>query len=247
LNIDMLSDVRGILFDLDGTLLNVEMNAFVFSYVEGLSRFFTDLANHRDFVSAVLGSAFEMLNSDDGSRTNEKFFLDRMSQRLGIPPLLFKDRLEDFYRDGLPSLAPLVRPFPLARRILRHCFEDDLKVIIATNPVFPRPVVDARIQWGKLDNFPFDLVTSYENCRFCKPNPRYFQDILYSQGLHPGESLMVGNDSDFDLPAGQAGIATFLLNDCLGRGTNVRKADFRGNHEDLLQLVKEIVRIRRNR
>jgi FMN phosphatase YigB (HAD superfamily) len=249
MTIDALSDIRGILFDLDGTLLNVEMNTFVFNYVEGLSHCFSDLANHRDFARAVIDSAFEMLRSDDEERTNEDFFLDRMFRRLGIPPLLFQKRLEVYIRDGLQSLAPLVRPFPLSRRILRLCFESDLKVILATNPVFPRPVVDARLHWGKLNDFPFHLVTSYENCRFCKPHPRYFQDILVSQGLKPGESLMVGNDSKYDLPAGRTGIPTFLLDDHSDRGRMRRQhqPDFQGCHEDLLKLVEDIARKRRNR
>ncbi|MEZ4600632.1 MAG: HAD family hydrolase [Syntrophotaleaceae bacterium] len=249
MTIDALSGIRGILFDLDGTLLNVEMNAFVFNYVEGLSHCFDDLASHRDFSRAVLDSAFEMLRSDDEAMTNEEFFLDRMFRRLGIPPLLFRDRLEVYFRSGLQALAPLVRPFPLARRILRLCFENNLKVIIATNPVFPRPVVDARMHWGRLNDFPFHLITSYENCRFCKPHPRYFQDILLSQGLEPEESLMVGNDSEFDLPACQAGIPTFLLEDRCNLGLTGRphRPDFQGGHADLLMLVEDIVRKRRNR
>jgi FMN phosphatase YigB (HAD superfamily) len=240
-----LSEVRGILFDLDGTLLNVEMNAFVFGYVESLSRSFTDLVNHRDFAKALLGSAFEMLHSDDGSQTNEVFFLDKMSRRLDIAPGLFKDRLEGFYRDGLHELAPLVRPFPISRRILRHCFDHDLIVVIATNPVFPRQVIDARINWGCLEGFPFHLVTSYENSRFCKPHRQFFQDILDSQGLRPEESLMVGNDAEFDLPARQAGIPTFLLDTCPpGPKSQSRRADFRGSHQDLLQLLEHITRNR---
>ncbi len=242
-----LKTVRAILFDLDGTLLNIEMNAYILGYAEGLARCFADLTNRCTFANALMTSAFDLLNSDDDSQTNEEFFLGRMSQRLGISPDIFKARLEIYYYDGLQHLAPLVRPFPLSRRILGHCFDNNLQVVIATNPVFPRPVVDARLDWGRLGGFPFHMVTSYENCRFCKPHPGFFRDILNARGLQPDEALMVGNDAEYDLPARNAGIPTFLLDTCPGslRPPGMQP-DFRGNHQDLLQLIRRITRNRRN-
>jgi FMN phosphatase YigB (HAD superfamily) len=247
MNLRDLQSVRAILFDLDGTLLNVEMNAYIFGYAEGLARCFADLTNRCTFANALMKSAFDLLNSDDETRTNEEFFLGRLSQRLGISPDIIKTRLEAYYYDGLQLLAPLVRPFPLVRRILGHCFANDLEVVIATNPVFPRPVVDARIDWGRLSDFPFHMVTSYENCRFCKPHPRFFRDILNARRLQPNEALMVGNDAEYDLPARNAGIPTFLLDSCPGsQHCSGVRPDFRGSHEDLLQLLRRITESSRN-
>jgi FMN phosphatase YigB (HAD superfamily) len=247
MNFRDLSPIRAILFDLDGTLLNVEMNAYIFGYAEGLSRCFADLTDRCTFAHALTASAFDLLHSNDESQTNEEFFLDRMTQRLAISPDLFKARLEFYYHDGLQRLAPLVRPFPLSRPILDHCFAGGLQVIIATNPVFPRPVVDARLNWGLLKDFPFHLVTSYENCRFCKPHPGFFRDILNARQLLPEETLMVGNDAEYDLPASNAGIPTFLLDASpTSRSSCGIRPDFHGNHQDLLQLVQRITQNRRN-
>ena len=239
MNCPQLPPVKAMLFDLDGTLLNVEMDAYISGYVHELARHFSDLANRCRFADAVVSTAFDLLKADRGEQTMEELFLELIEARLGIDGDVFRSRLEDFYRDGLHHLAPLVRSFPLARRILRHCFDSGLRVIIATNPVFPRPVVDARLKWGQLDDFPYDLITSYENCRFCKPHRQYFVDILQSQGLKAEQTIMVGNDTEFDLPAQQAGLTTFLLDTCLiDRHNRSAHADFVGNHRDLLHLVE---------
>jgi FMN phosphatase YigB (HAD superfamily) len=247
MNCPPLPPIEAILFDLDGTLLNIEMDAFIAGYVLGLARHFSDLANRCRFADTVVSSAFDLLKADQGEQTMEKLFLGLLKERLGIDEDLFRDRLSQFCHNGLYRLQPLVRPFPLARRILQCCFDNGLRVIIATNPVFPRPVVEARLKWGQLDDFPFELITSYENCRYCKPHRQYFVDILRSQGLDPRQTIMVGNDTEYDLPAQRAGLATFLLDTCLiDRHNRSAHADFCGSHQDLLELVHSIVANRRN-
>jgi len=247
MNCPSLPPIEAILFDLDGTLLNVEMDAYISGYVRGLARHFSDLANRCRFADTVVTSAFDLLNADQGEQTMEELFLDLLKERLGIDGELFRDRLSQFCHNGLHRLQPLVRPFPLARRILQYCFDNGLRVIIATNPVFPRPVVEARLKWGQLDDFPFELITSYENCRYCKPHRQFFVDILRSQGLAPQQTIMVGNDTEYDLPAQRAGLTTFLLDTCLiDRHNRSAHADFCGSHQDLLELVRCIVANRRN-
>ncbi|MEZ4484441.1 MAG: HAD family hydrolase [Syntrophotaleaceae bacterium] len=247
MNCPPLPPIQAILFDLDGTLLNIEMDAYVSGYVRELARHFSDLASHCRFADTVVAAAFDLLKAEDGGQTMEDLFLSLLEERLGIDARLFRQRLQEFCADGLARLAPLVRPFPMARRILQHCFDNGLQVIIATNPVFPRPVVEARLKWGQLDDFPFDLITSYENCRFCKPHRQYFFDILDSLDLQPRQTIMVGNDTEYDLPAQQAGLKTFLLDTCLlDRHNRSDHADFRGSHRDLLELVRCIVANRRN-
>lgn len=242
-----LPPIEAILFDLDGTLLNVEMDAYISGYVRGLARHFSDLANRCRFADTVVATAFDLLKADQGEQTMEELFLALLKERLGIDEELFRDRLSQYCDNGLHRLSPLVRPFPLARTILQYCFDNGLRVIIATNPVFPLPVVEARLKWGQLDDFPFELITSYENSRYCKPHRQYFIDILHSQGLNPQQTIMVGNDTEYDLPAQRAGLTTFLLDTCLiDRQNRLAHADFCGSHQDLLELVRCIIANRRN-
>lgn len=236
-------DLRGlqaVLFDLDGTLLQVDMQRFIPEYVEGLAEFCADLAERRRFTDVVLKATGALLRSQQGESSNQQLFLSAIERHLAISPDLFQQRLQHYCVEGLPALAALITPHPLVPRILRGCFERGLKVVIATNPVFPRPLVEARLAWGGMADFAFDLVTSYENCRYCKPHPGYFEDILQTLELAPVHCLMVGNDTEHDLAAKQAGIATYLLDTwMIDRGGGF-KPDFQGGHAELCSLVEAL-------
>ena len=90
-----------------------------------------------------------------------------------------------------------------------------------------------------MDAGDFELITTYEDCRFCKPNPVYFQEILTELGLRPEECLMVGNDVEEDLVIRKLGVKTFLVTDTMEnkKGLPV-ETDYRGTLEELLEFVR---------
>ena len=93
--------------------------------------------------------------------------------------------------------------------------EKGVRMVLATNPLFPVVATASRIKWAGLQKEDFELVTTYENSRFCKPNPEYYLDILKEIGVSPEECLMVGNDVSEDMVAEKIGMKVFLLTDCL--------------------------------
>lgn len=229
---------RGILFDLDGTLLQVEMRRFIPAYTRGLAACFDDVTDPKRFAAGLLQATLALLKRQDGSQSNESFFLTLLEEQLDIAAGLFNLRLQQYCLEGLPQLAPMVQAHALARDVLERCRQSGLRVVLATNPVFPRAVVEARLDWGGMLDFPFELVTSYENSRFCKPHPGYFADILDFLGLAPEECLMVGNDTEQDLAARQAGVATFLVDTWLeDRCSGVFATDYRGDLADLYRFI----------
>jgi FMN phosphatase YigB (HAD superfamily) len=239
-------NLRGILFDLDGTLLDIEMDAYINGYVDGLARCFEDLADRMVFAEVLVSSAYALLSARDGEQTNEQFFLSMVARQLGIGTNQLRKRLQHFYRDGLTVLSHLVKPFPRSRAILQSCFDHGLKVALATNPVFPRPAIEARLRNAGLDDFPYHHISSYENSHYCKPNPQFFLDILSRLDLSPARVVMVGNDTTYDLPALHAGIPTFLVDTCLIDHDRIAgRATWRGNHDDLLQFIGNLQK-RRN-
>ena len=88
-------------------------------------------------------------------------------------------------------------------------------MILATNPLFPAQATHWRIQWAGMKPEDFELVTTYDNSSSCKPNPKYYQDILDQFGLKAEECVMVGNDVTEDMIAGTMGMKVFLLTDCM--------------------------------
>ena len=113
------------------------------------------------------------------------------------------------------------------------------RVALATNPLFPSFATESRIRWAGLQPEDFELYTTYENSRFCKPNPAYYQAVVDALGVKPNECLMVGNDASDDVAAEELGMRVFLLTDCL---INQKGADLsgypQGGFADLLRYLK---------
>jgi FMN phosphatase YigB (HAD superfamily) len=229
-----------VLFDLDGTLLDVDMYRFVPLYLNLLAASIDVELDREQFVRVMIERTMERLRSDDGSQTNEEYFLAAVQRDLDISAEQFLAGLRRFYRESMSQLQPLITPLPLARQLLQLCRKRGLEVVIATNPVFPRPVVDARLNWAGIGDCDYRLVTSSENSRYCKPNPNYFIAILKEIGRQAETCLMVGNDTEHDMSASTLGMTTFLVDTWLiDRGVDF-VPDQRGSHLDLFNFIDQL-------
>lgn len=229
-----------VLFDLDGTLLNVDMHRFVPIYLNCLAQSIDAEVDSEQFVRVMIKRTMERLRSDDGSQTNEEFFLSVAQSDLDISAEQFLQGLQTFYREHMDKLQSLIISSPMARQLVCICKKLGLEVVIATNPVFPRPLVDARLQWAGIGDCEYLMVTSSENSRYCKPNPRYFRAIMGEIGREPETCLMVGNDTEHDLSAAALGITTYLVDTwIIDRGSDF-VPDYRGSHVDLYNFIKQL-------
>lgn len=232
-------DLRGLLFDLDGTLLRVEMQRFIPAYLDDLALQFSDSVAKDRFSRVARQAVHVLLARGDEQRTNRERYVTVIETQLGIPVSLFEERLAVWLEEGLPSLAHHIAPIAGSRPLLDHCFSLGVPVVLATNPVFPRTMIEARLAWAGLDDYPFDLITSYENTRFCKPQPEYFKDVLDNCELKPQDCLMVGNDTEHDLAAAAVGIPTFLVDTFMvDRLEGDFSSDYRGSLDDLFALLR---------
>ncbi len=205
-----------ILFDLDGTLLPMDNDAFLFGYLDMLSaRFVPHGYTKEAFLSAMWRGVAAMVKND-GTRKNEDAFWDTFVSLLGDRMRDLIPLFEDFYEKEFPRAITFTSPSPLARRAVDAAHSIAPRVILATNPFFPRIAVSERLRWAGLSEGDFDLVTVYENSSFCKPNPLYYNAILEKFSLSPEKCLMVGNNTEEDIiPARSLGMSTYLLTDCL--------------------------------
>ena len=99
----------------------------------------------------------------------------------------------------------------------------------------------ARIVWAGIDPDSFELITSYENSVYCKPNPEYYADIVQQLGIAPEECLMIGNEVDEDMVAEQVGMSVFLLTDNMINRKNKDISRFsNGGFIDLLEYIHRL-------
>lgn len=230
-----LAKIEAVWFDLDGTLVDVDMQAFVPAYLQRLAKRMVSCADPRRTAMVMRTAVQAMLSRERGSRPLEELLYDEL-ERVGIPRDCYRESLAACCGDELAELAPLVRAHPLARTLVESCVQRGWQVLLATNPIFPRTVVDARLAWSGLSDLPFVRVTSYETAQACKPHRQFFDDLLAETGLVAEKCLMVGNDTEHDLAAGRVGMTTALLTpwqiDRPGVGF---PADWQGDHVELLQ------------
>ena len=207
--------IKAILFDLDGTLLPMDLDAFVKMYFGKLAE---KMAPHgyepKALIAAILDGIDAMIRND-GAQSNEDAFWDRFSAHFGKDARSDVPLFDAFYREDFVCAKGMCGYAPLAAKTVHTLREMGYTVALATNPIFPAVATKQRIDWAGLDPADFSLVTTYENSRHCKPNPAYYKDVAKSIGVAPAECLMVGNDVDDDMPAKDAGMQVFLLTDCL--------------------------------
>ena len=206
--------IRAVLLDLDDTLLDNDMQQFLTHYFAALGRRTAQLVAPDQLVSALLASTRVMMNNHDPNITNQQAFDADFFSRLGYPESQVRPIFDFFYEEDFPALKRYTGVRPQARTLVQTLLERGYDVVIATNPMFPRRAIDHRLEWAGVIDFPFKLVTSYENSHFCKPNPSYYREILEKVGCHPQEAIMVGDDWGNDIePAHQAGLHTYRLMD----------------------------------
>lgn len=205
-----------VLFDLDGTLLPMDQEAFTTGYFKLLAK---KLAPHgyepKSLVDAIWAGTAAMVKND-GSCTNEQAFWKKFSAIYGFEKALADQPLfEDFYANEFSAAQEICGFTPAAAETVRRLKARGVRVALATNPIFPRIATEQRIRWAGLAPEDFALYTTYENSTFCKPNPDYYREVARTLGVQPEECLMVGNDATEDLAAREAGMDVFLLTDCL--------------------------------
>lgn len=233
--------IKHILFDLDGTLLQMDNDEFAKSYFHYLNLRIGGQIDVRRFDEALLAATNVMVRDTDSSRTNEIVFLQHFRSLLGeqAEPLL--QQMMEFYEDHFWQLRKVTRPSAAALQAVETALSGG-DAVIATNPIFPRIATEQRLRWAGLNSSDFPLVTVYENSCFCKPNPAYYQEILEKMGWQADECLMVGNDEWEDLVAGKLGIRTCLVTDCLiPAKEGAPQADYRVALQELPQLLQDLL------
>ncbi|MBS4023493.1 MAG: HAD family hydrolase [Dethiobacter sp.] len=235
--------IKAILFDLDGTLLAVDMDEFLRKYFVSLSAHFAHLVEPHDFISTLLASTQAMMVNDDPHLTNREVFMDDFFRRLSQPPEVIMPMIDSFYENVFPELRQFVSVFPEAPEIVSAAKSLDCRVVIATNPLFPSRAIRHRMNWAGISGFDFDLVTTYENMHYCKPNPNYYLEICSQIGLDPNQCLMVGNDVEDDIAAAaNVGMKTVFVNTMAVNKSGIEPlADYTVSVGELKDLLVQIV------
>lgn len=205
-----------ILFDMDGTLVPMDEKQFIKVYFSELAAVLCPYGLTPDQLVETMWAGVDAMVRNDGVQTNEERFWQVFAARAPQVDLeAVKTEAAAFYGSRFHRARIATRENPLAVRAVALARQKSGRVILATNPLFPANGQASRMSWVGLAPEDFDLVTSYEAERFCKPNPAYYRSICQRLGLEPQRCLMVGNDEKEDMAAAAAaGLQGWLVTDC---------------------------------
>ena len=236
--------MKNILFDLDGTLLPMDVEEFTQRYFGYIVQ--TMNKNNRDgkMILKAIGKGVEALVLNDGSCKNDERFWEVFCKETNISREEIEPEFQVFYENVFDKINVGIQS-PNMIQAVSILKEKGYRLYLTTNPLFPRIATEKRIQWAGLNVEDFELITTYENCSFSKPNINYYKEVLETQHLDINECMMVGNDVKEDGIIETLGIPVYLVTDYLLNKYNLEvNTKWVGSSEDFLTFVNKLPSIK---
>ena len=232
---------QAILFDLDGTLLPMDLEAFTKLYFVALAKELAPFGFTPETLFKPFWAGTKAMMANTTGKLNSDVFWETFSAMTGVARETVEPVCDAFYAGGFQSGRVTTKENPLAVEAVRLAREKADKVILATNPLFPMAGQKTRLSWLGLTPEDFDLVTCYTSDRHCKPNPAYFIDICARLNLDPAKCLMIGNDDREDMRcATAAGMTAYLVTDCRLPDAEQPWDGPMGTFADMVQMLEKL-------
>jgi FMN phosphatase YigB (HAD superfamily) len=228
-----------LLIDLDDTLLDTNLEAFVPAYFKVLSQHMADHVPPDTMLRALINGLDLMNENEDPTRTLQEVFEDYFYPNLGLSKEELSGVVEGFYDDMFPTLGDHIHIRPDAALFIEWALSRGFRIAIATDPLIPRKATYHRLGWAGLDPDQLELIPTFDHFHFSKTHPLYYAEVLGRLGWPDGPALVVGNDIARDLaPAHRLGLATYLID-----GDSASSPEFvagRGKLADLRSWLESI-------
>ena len=200
--------LEAVLLDLDNTLVLYDELEYYHDYFEKIHTAFADIFELDEFKERLVSGTLS-LGGARGEQSNRDQFMAVFARgHLDKQENLWR-RFMDFYRNGYRRMAVNVTVPDGLQATLDRLRKTGLKLVIASNPIFPVLAQQVRVGWGGMQPEWFDPFTHIENMHYVKPRREYYLQTCKMIGAAPENCLMVGNDPVNDMSAARAGLHTY--------------------------------------
>ncbi|MBQ4381756.1 MAG: HAD family hydrolase [Oscillospiraceae bacterium] len=238
--------LKAVLFDLDGTLLPMDMETFVTGYLKLLAKKMAPCGYEPEALTGAIWAGTEDMLHNHGLGTNYEVFWRRFKEFYPDVSSRDEELFDEFYANEFSAARDFCGFAPQAREALDLCHSLGLRTALATNPLFPAVATYNRLGWAGLRPEDFEVITTYEDQDYVKPSREYYLGVLGKMGLEPGDCLMVGNDTTEDLGARDTGMEVFILTDCLINREGVDLARIpHGSWRELMRYIRSLAEMDR--
>ena len=207
--------IKAVLFDMDGTLLPMDVKIFEKLYFKTLAARVAPLGYQPQALVEGIWRGTEAMIRNDGTQLNSEVFWRTFANIFGEKARENQEFFDEYYSTDFVAAKAACGVNAKAVEIVKTLKSRGYTVVVATNPLFPLVAQEQRLSWAGLSASDVDLITHYDNSHFCKPNLKYYEELLAKLNLKGDECLMVGNDVNEDMIAEQLGMKVFLVTDCL--------------------------------
>ena len=206
---------KAVFFDLDGTLLPLDMELFSRLYFAAVEDSGLMEHIHPTEGRAIFGEGIYAMLGNDGRRSNADVFFEIALRRSALSRPGFEALMDGFYRGGYRHMRQSTHRDARVPQIVSALKGKGYRLILSTQPVFPPIATNQRVEWAGLSPQDFEYISYYDNSNWCKPNLGYYREILQKTGLGAQECYIVGNDVREDMCAVALGFEGFLLTEQL--------------------------------
>jgi FMN phosphatase YigB (HAD superfamily) len=201
-----------VLFDLDDTLLSTNMDQFLPGYFKALSTALSHLGSPEKITRHINSAVNQMVANQNPGKTLKEVFDSHFYAPLGTTEAACRENLQAFYQNEYPHLKSITQAKPQAKQLVNWCRSQGMRMVIATNPLFPQSATRQRIEWAGLLADEFEFFTTYDDFHFTKPHLAYYVEVLGRLGWPEGPVVMVGDNLPYDLlPMDTMGFPTFWV------------------------------------
>ncbi len=206
---------RAVCFDLDGTLLPLDLDVFLQRYFSALGQVAACSGADPAAFKAGMDAGIRAMTTHDDGCSNDQAFWRRFFAEVDPGACDWNAAFSAFYERSFGEIGADVVPDPAAARAVETLRAKGYTLALTTMPMFPAEGVKWRLNWAGVDADAFARITAYDNSTATKPRAIYYAENLAALGVDGKDVLMVGNNTVEDLSFMQLGADAFLVTDYL--------------------------------
>ncbi len=236
---------RAICFDLDGTLLPMDIDEFMTNYFKRIGAYMVREGLDGARFMEGLNKGVKAMAMHTGDESNEQAFWDTFFSTYGAESdeerATIRACADAFYRDDFAHIGDGFQGNPACSRAIEVLADKGYPLLLTTMPMFPKQAVLHRLAWAGVRADAFARITTYENSTSVKPKPKYFAENLAAMGAQGSEVLMVGNNTMEDMDFMKLGADGYLVTDWLLNPIERDLATLKhGSMDDFEQWAREL-------
>jgi FMN phosphatase YigB (HAD superfamily) len=226
--------IQAILFDIEGTLINVDTADFMRNFLGILAPRFAHIISADKFSKQLLKSIDAAQNEPKPGQTNMQTFYDDFSKATGQSFQTMRPIFEEFYTSDFPALRCLVKVNPDGVKVVEYAIQQGFLTAVSSNPVMPLLAMQEQVRWAGLTPEHFKVIPALDNFHYCKPHLGFFKEVAESLGVKPESCLLVSKHSE-DIICQELGMKMFFV----GALESEVQVDYSGQLDDLFRLISQ--------